>query len=200
MTLAAVWEVLFPPSCIFCRRCGEGVCAACAPSAALVHDQVNGLPVSAAGPYAGALRTALLAVKAGRRDVAHSLGRLLARYVPVQLPLVPVPTTARRRRVRGFDQALVIAQAYEGVRPTGIVAALAQHGSRPQFGRSRTERLGRQARFFVLDPALVENRELLLIDDVVTTGATLAECASVLRACGARVAGAIALARTLPGG
>ena len=198
--LNAVLNVLFPASCIGCEYVGSGLCLRCAPHDANLQEQMHGLSLTALGPYAGILRTAVLALKDGRRDVARSLGELLAQRVALDGMLVPVPTTWRRRAVRGFDQALLIARAYAHVRGNPIVPALERSSDRAQHGRTRRDRLAADGRFYVRDAALVCGKSIVLIDDVVTTGASLLACAASLRAAGASVGAAIAVARTLKSG
>ena len=109
--------------------------------------------------------------------------------------LVPVPLHPRRRRRRGYDQAALLARALG--RRTGLAVSecLERTGSaRPQVGRTRTERLRGP-------PGTLELRgrppdRALLVDDVLTTGATLSACAQALRNGGAQSVTALAYART----
>jgi predicted amidophosphoribosyltransferase len=108
--------------------------------------------------------------------------------------IVPVPASPWRRRWRGFDPAEEIALALAG--RTGLAyrnCLRRRHGPR-QVGRSRADRIG--------DPPRVRLRgrapaAALLVDDVCTTGATLAACAAALRAGGAERIVAAVLARAL---
>jgi len=92
---AALADLVLPRCCVGCGRAGRALCLACTPGG-LLRLEVAGLPVVAAGAYAGALRAALIAYKErGRRDLAGPLGQLLVRSVAggsaSVLVLVPVP-------------------------------------------------------------------------------------------------------------
>lgn len=102
--------------------------------------------------------------------------------------LVPVPLHASRRRARGFDQAAWLARAAAGplgapVRPGVLrrLRATLPQGD-PRVG-SRTENV--QGAFGVVRPSAVVGRRVVLVDDVLTSGATARSCAAVLRAAGA---------------
>ena len=147
--------------------------------------------VSALGIYEGSLRRAILALKSGRRDVAEAFAERLYATAPANR-IVPVPTTAARRRERGFDGCELIARlAFEKV-----TAGLVQVRGETQRGRDREERLVRRQRFVWRGPQLA-GTTVTLLDDVVTTGATLESCAAIVRDAGGIVTEALALA-TVP--
>ena len=154
--------------------------------------------MAAAGPYAGALRRTILAFKRGRRDAGDALAALLANRVAAQLPstlvFVPVPTAARRRRERGFDQGVRLARQCGEATGHAVIVALRKAHVDAQRGRSRAARLRARGRFVCAAPDLVCGVRIVLVDDVVTTGATLRDCAATLRDCGAIVHQAIVLA------
>ena len=160
--------------------------------------------------YGGELATAIRRFKwgadkaSGRPELARPLGSLLApalAQVSVQVDvIIPVPLHPSRVRERGFSQALALALAARGLaglqapmapgllarkRPTAIQAGL---------GRSARERNVAGA-FAAPDPARVAGKRVLLIDDVITTGATAAACARTLRSAGAAEITVAALAR-----
>jgi predicted amidophosphoribosyltransferase len=149
----------------------------------------------AARPYEGVARELVAAIKFRRLlPVAALIAELTVAEAPRGLldgTLVPVPADPVRRAWRGFDPADLLAS--EMGRRAGIPVARClgrRHGAR-QVGRSRRERLASPPRVRLCDapPARV-----LLVDDVVTTGATLSECATELRAAGTANVGAIAFA------
>jgi predicted amidophosphoribosyltransferase len=111
--------------------------------------------------------------------------------------LVPVPLHARRLRRRGFNQAERLAAAIAGRTGLHLVDCLARAGAaRRQVGRDRAERLTGMHGTVAVRPGAMLPRRAILVDDVVTTGATLAACASALRAAGVRRVSAVAYART----
>jgi ComF family protein len=111
--------------------------------------------------------------------------------------LVPVPLHPARLRRRGFNQAERLATAVGRRTGLPVVDCLGRGGpTRTQMGRDRAERLSAVHGTVRLDPNAAAPRRAILVDDVVTTGATLAACAAALRAAGAREVTAVAYART----
>jgi ComF family protein len=115
--------------------------------------------------------------------------------------LVPIPLHESRAKERGFNQIELVLQALPATFKDGTIATLAPNtllrtrATKPQTRLHRTERLSNVAGAFDLsDPALVGNANIFLIDDVTTTGATLANAANPLRRAGATVS-LLALAR-----
>lgn len=200
MNLSTVLDAFYPPACAGCRTPGTPFCRACSPRGAdVVRCERAGLSIVASGAYAGPLRRAILALKRGRRDLAAPLGALLAEAfaregVPHSAIVVPVPTTHGSVAARGFDQGIALARelAIGDVRP--VLIALRKRTGVNQRGRSRSDRLSAAGRFEAVRPILVGGAEAVLVDDVVTTGATLADCAATLRANGATVRRAFVLA------
>lgn len=193
MDVRAIVEAVFPAQCAACNAFGAGLCASCAPANDGITVYLPMLRVRGVAAYAGGLRTAILALKDGRRDVAASLGRLAAPLIAAGSLLVPVPTTAKRRRVRGLDGVAFVARVAAAIAGANVAIALEQASGDAQRGRSRVARLAAQGRFIPLD-GIVAGRRLTLFDDVCTTGATLRDCASALRQAGAVVDDAIVLA------
>ncbi len=170
---------------------------------------------ASAGVYEGALARTIRAYKyTPQARCAHLAGylagllaerlgsadcRLEASAVEV---VVPVPSHRSRRIERGFDAAgeLARALALRLGRPFCARALAKTKATRPQMGLARAERLENvRGSFAVRRPAAVAGRLVLLVDDVMTTCATAAECARVLREAGAREVRAAAVARALEG-
>jgi len=97
--------------------------------------------------------------------------------------VVSVPATPARRRRRGFDPAGELAAALAAKLGTEPVACLARRGSGHQVGKRRAERIRHPPR---IEPIAESPRSVLLVDDVLTTGATLTACAQALRGAGAK--------------
>jgi ComF family protein len=198
--LSDILDMLYPATCAGCGVATAFLCAACAErSRAHVRIERSGVPILAVGPYAGTLRRAILRFKRGRRDGAGPLAALLAgalarERISRETIVVPVPTSRDHVRVRGFDQGLALARELALIDDRPVLAALRKRANAHQRGRNRAERLAASKRFEAVQPALVARAEVLLLDDVVTTGATLADCAATLTACGATVRGAVVLA------
>ncbi len=197
--LAPFFARLFPALCLGCGLAGTPLCAPCAGRTARPQTlEIGGLRVRAAGRYAGTFRRAVLTYKRGRRDVGDVLAGLLvaaARDAALaDAVLVPVPTLAARRRVRGFDQSVRLARACADALDLPVLLALSQTARDAQRGRDRRARLHARGRFACVAPHVVAGSRVVLVDDVVTTGATLRDCAQTLAACGARVTDALVLA------
>ena len=157
-----------------------------------------------AAVYEGALREALHALKfTGRRALSNPLGDLAAEQCVGSLPggidaLIPVPLARERERERGFNQSTLLARRI-GRRldvPTrpGWLARI--RSTRPQSDLSAAERRANvRGAFRASDHAA--GRHVLLVDDILTTGATLDACARALRAAGARRVGVLTVARVV---
>lgn len=158
----------------------------------------------AAGAYAGPLREALHALKfGGNRALAGPLSALVLEQCGALLgphvdAFVPVPLAHARERERGFNQAALLAAhlaAASGL-PSKPAWLSRSRGTRPQTELTAGERRANVTAAFVASRR-VSGAHVVLVDDIVTTGATAAECARTLRAAGARAVGVIAVARVL---
>lgn len=194
MILRAILDAVFPPQCAACNALGSALCPSCAPAIAAFSIAHPSIRVAASGWYEGALRTAVLALKDGRRDVAEALG---ARLVPAIDPgslLVPVPTTRARLRARGVDGVALVAETAARLVRATVVRALEHCGDDMQRGRSRHQRLAAHDRFRAR--ASLAGRACTLVDDVCTTGATLTDCALAIVRAGGSVTGAVVVTAT----
>lgn len=157
------------------------------------------------GPYEGALRTLIHELKyRSRRRVAERLAELICADPSARATLaagtllVPVPLHPRRARLRGFNQAELLAAGIS--RRSGIelaARALARRRDTPaQAGLSAAARRRNVAGAFgVREPASVAGRTLVLVDDVLTTGATTRACAQALLQAGAHAVHVLTIAR-----
>jgi ComF family protein len=157
-----------------------------------------------AARYTGVAREALHALKfRGQARLAAPLSDLLVDVCAAAAPLladlvVPVPLHPERERQRGFNQSALLARrlASRLRLPCRTRALERWRPTRPQ-----TELTGRERRrnvrgaFSVAEPARVRDRHVMLVDDVLTTGATVLECSRVLVRAGARAVSVVTVAR-----
>src|SRR3954451_23563991 len=196
--VSSALDLALPASCSGCGREGQPLCPSCLPALdsrlGLPGGTPIGLPadiptpllqVDWCAPFAGPVRSALHDLKyAGERRLSVPLGGALARRwerVGVGADLVvPVPVHADRERLRGYDQAALIASVVAKHLRLPMVRALERHRATvAQFELGRGERASNVAGAFETSSAgraSVAGRWVLLVDDVVTTGATLAAC------------------------
>jgi ComF family protein len=164
--------------------------------------------VRAVAEYRDGMRAAILALKYGRRAaVAGPLGALLAEVGVARLPappravadaLVPIPLHPGRRSERGFNQAELLADACAAAWHLPVLrrAIRRVRATPPQTALDAAARRRNVAgAFAVVRPGEVAGRQLLLVDDVLTTGATAGAAAQALLDAGARAVGVLVLAR-----
>jgi ComF family protein len=156
----------------------------------------------AAGLYRGALRESVLLLKRQPYVSQHVEDLLVAaaRRTPLHRStrIVPVPLHSERRRVRGFNQASVIAHVLSKrlQLPVDEVSLARVSTSKYRAGLDTKGRRDTVAGAFeVRHPRLVANEDILLVDDVFTTGATVSSCSETLTAAGARNVYVLTIAR-----
>lgn len=193
---------LFPPRCAFCGRFlqrGEmEICARCMGELRfLPPGQVKtpGLIDQCIGAlaYEEKVRTAIHRLKfRGRQSIAKPLGRLLAHQIQAQLDgtfdfITWVPTSAHNLRERGYDHAqLITEQAARCLDVPAVQMLKRVRHTRPMYGLNPAERRANVFdAFAVVKNAPVLGARVLVIDDILTTGATFYECARALREAGA---------------
>ncbi len=197
-------SLLAPPLCAACRHpatSGAVLCTACRgrlERLGPVSVPLAGLSVWAPVSYVGPARAVVRRLKFdGGTALAGYMAANIAANAPDGLlahPLVPVPSHVRRRRTRGFCHALLLAQALPERAGLPVLELLERvGGSRRQVGRPRSQRLRTPPRFAASQG---DGGPVTLVDDVITTGATLGACARALREVGCSCEGALAYART----
>jgi ComF family protein len=215
--VAALLDLLLPPSCPGCGIEGALLCGACRKPLERRLDEPPGAPLGLVAPlpaglvqlewcaaFTGPARAALHALKYdGEQRLAGPLGELLAarwrRAGAGGELLVPVPIHPDRRRERGFNQAALLAgEAGRALRVPVVEALVRGQATDAQHGLGRGARRRNVGRAFSLTPAAanrIRGRWIVLIDDVVTTGATLTACAAVLVEAGAGAVAGLTVAR-----
>jgi predicted amidophosphoribosyltransferase len=204
--LADVADVLVGTCCVSCRNPALGLCAECAavvrPHPRVVRDRP--CRVAAAGEYDGALRSAIIAWKEqGRFTVERPLAHLVAASVLAldeegRIALVPIPSRPDRRRARGADVVSDLAcRAAALLRSVDVDASAAPSLAfvkrvRDQAGLSATARADNVRGSLVA--RRIPTAPVVLVDDIVTTGATLGEAVRAFGARGLTVAGAAVMA------
>jgi ComF family protein len=202
--LAELLGLVVPPRCSVCgRECAvrERLCEGCEVGLgqlAPCSTAVPGLDATwSAAPYEGVARDLVVALKFGARlPLASRAGAVIAALAPTGLlegAIVPVPPAPARRRWRGFDAAEAIAAALSAETGLPLRRCLRRSQGRPQVGRPRSERLAAPPRVRLAEPP---PDAAVLIDDVVTTGATLTACARALRSGGCEQVVALTFARS----
>lgn len=217
--LGELLELVLPQVCAGCGACPGLLCTGCSGTLtgparpAWPSPAPPGLPAPwAVAAYGGAVRAMIVAYKeSGRTALAHPLGAALARSVLAasarapgppsgfEVPvLVPVPSARAATRARGHDPALRLATEAARLLPgVHCVDALVQaRGVADQAGLTAAARLANLAGALAVRRAGLRGIKVIVVDDVITTGASLVEAARVLRAADAHVLGAAVIAAT----
>jgi ComF family protein len=210
-------DLAFPAACVGCDAEGSALCSTCGAALAGRRGLPAGVPLGMpsdvplplvqlewCAPFRGIVRDALHTLKyGGERRLAGPLGAAAAaRWTEAAIggdALVHVPVHAARRAARGYDQAELLARAAAAeLRLPAVPALRRDRATLPQFELGRDRRAANVAQAFVVDARLagaVAGRWVVLVDDVVTTGATLVACALALRDAGAVAVSALTVAR-----
>ena len=215
--MRALIDLLLPPRCPGCGTEGTIICATCRRHLHRRRDEPAGVPIGMpagmppgivqlewCATYSGSIRAALHALKyAGERRLVAPLGAALAeRWARVAAggDLVTwVPVHPARRRDRGFDQAEELARAMGSALQLPVMACLERRRrTMAQHALDRRARASNVSGVFTIVPAAlprVRGRWVVIVDDIMTTGATLAGCAAALLDAGAAAVSAVTVAR-----
>ncbi|MBI2033641.1 MAG: ComF family protein [Candidatus Liptonbacteria bacterium] len=229
MKLDFLWELIFPSSCLNCKKPLQGkevVCDSCLEEIPLHQTFFCGecrarLPdnkkichlnfpylLAAASDYENAaLKNLIQALKFQFiKSAADSLGKLIIRYAEAirfegsDFLVIPVPLARERERKRGFNQAELISKTFADhfKLPLAAASLIRPKNSPPQSEIKDFEkrRLNVKNCFSVQNGEELKGKHIILIDDVTTSGATLYEAASILKAYGAKKIIAFTAAKT----
>ena len=193
-------DLLYPPRCMFCRKLiaakEDGVCRDCrtriprVPSGDLRRDIKHISFCVSPWYYEGDVRQALLRYKFhGAAAYGRTFAEFIAKCVDENAvscdSITWVPLSRRRLRQRGYDQARILAE--ETAKLLGLPCEkmlIKRVDNRPQSSTRSAEERRQNARGVYACKMDLTGRRVLLIDDIVTTGATLSECAGVLKKAG----------------
>lgn len=197
-----ILDAFYPTKCILCRKLLKpgrpSICPSCQMTLPLAEgirrrgDYFSGC-VSAVF-YEGRMKEAILRYKFGDAEAyAPAFGELVAERIYSEMDgkydlISWVPLAPDHLRKRGFDQAYLIARnAAERLRKPLVPVLKKKRRVKAQSGtKTREERRRNIAgAYTVIDPAVVKEKRILLIDDIITTGSTLSECAKTLLKAGA---------------
>ncbi|HEU5457274.1 MAG TPA: phosphoribosyltransferase family protein [Terracidiphilus sp.] len=218
---SACWQEILPSRNPHCTRCSDAIDLSAfpltAPAGAVCRTCRLAPPpferAVAFGPYTGRMRSAIFAFKyQGLRPAARRLGDRLAEAIatlapeaPPELLVIPVPLHRSKFRRRGFNQSALLAEhalhrlrhTHPRWRLTLAPGLLQRHRATvSQTGLTRHQRRANvRNAFAVPSPQAVKDRDLLVIDDIITTGATARSAARALLNAGARTVYFAALAR-----
>jgi predicted amidophosphoribosyltransferase len=202
----AVAIALVPPLCASCGRSCRSeatLCTRCGRRLAAAKPLLGSGPAGldrawSSAPYEDVARSLVAALKFRHLlPVADLMAERIEWLAPAHMlsgTVVPVPPAPPRLRRRGFDPAGELAAALAERIDAPLECCLERRGGGRQVGRRRAERVGHPPRIHAAGAA---PRSALLVDDVLTTGATLTACAKALRAAGASRVVAVTFARRI---
>jgi ComF family protein len=195
--------LLFPPKCILCERLLRNeetdLCRSCrteTPEYPFGKRKLQFLDSFAAVWYYEEYpRLSLLRYKfGGRRHYAQGYGRLLAMKIQKEYPdgfdcLTWIPVSRIRKFTRGFDQVELLAQAVGrelGITPVPMLKKI-RHNRRQSSIAGQAQRRANVLGAYRIENALeIQDKRILMLDDILTTGSTASECARMLLTAGAK--------------
>jgi ComF family protein len=198
-----ILAILAPNDCLSCGIEGNLLCKGCVTALPAVAPKQLAGPdlelVRSATTYEGSAKNLIWQLKSsGAQEAARLMAKRMATLIPMhgKYLIVPVPTATSRIRQRGYDQALLLAKEISRQSRLPWSKVLVRHGQAHQVGADREQRIYQLTTAFrVKKPRMVNGAHIILIDDVVTTGATLETAAKILKQAGARHVDAITFAQ-----
>lgn len=198
-----ILHIFFPPKCVLCKRVlskeETDLCKTCRENQP--EYGAHKIKLSFLAQWTGLwyykddVRTSILRYKFyGRRSYASAYGRLLAMKIQKEGwddtdILTWIPISRQRKRSRGYDQSELLAKAMAEELGWELTPTLRKiRNTRPQstMGGAPQRRANILGAYQVIDPDLVRDKRILLVDDIITTGATASEAARMLLTAGAK--------------
>jgi len=212
-----VWALVLPPSCPGCMEVlpysePVGFCATCYGkmpwwnTAQMLAPHLPPVIADFKAPclYEEPLRNAILQLKFHDAvPFVKPLAKMLVPYVPADhtnLVLVPVASHRSRLRIRRYNHAALLVQRLSKLTgcPCNVTALKRVKAEKPQVTKTRAQRLKLPASDFWANPKVFAGKDVILVDDIYTTGATARACALALKKAGAQRIEVLTLAYTLP--
>ena len=198
-----ILNLLYPPRCVLCRKLLKkeetDLCKACRMEAPFFPDTKRNLQFldsfAAVWYYESSVRGSLLRFKfRGARGYAASYGRLLAMRLMQQYPegfevLTWIPVSRLRKLRRGYDQVELLARAVGrelDMVPVPVLKKVRHNRQQSRITEPARRRANVLGVYRVMNPELVRGKRILLLDDILTTGATASEAGRVLLTAGAK--------------
>ena len=212
--LSGLIDLIYPPRCMFCRRFlhkGErGYCHACEPRLPYTGgccERTGDFFTVCVAPlyYEGDVREAILRYKFNEATgYAEPFGKFVAACISEHLAghydlISWVPLSSQRYKERGYDQAMLVAMAAALELDDVAVSTLEKFKNvekQSTMGSAEKRRANISGVYRAVDPELIAGKRILLIDDIITTGSTLSECARTLLEAGAKEVLCAAIAQT----
>ena len=188
-----------------CQKCGEPIINNSLHDSMICDQQLRDLiMIRAYALYEPPISYAIQKLKYDRdMGIAEVLANFLVELYnnnKMEIDMViPVPLSPRRLKERGYNQADLLARPFSMIinKPLIKQSLRRSRDTRSQVGLDRQERSSNVAEAFVANPNLVQGKNIVLIDDVSTTGATLEACAAALKSVGANDIVGLSLARAV---
>lgn len=202
--VSIILDLLYPPRCVFCRKLlnqnERGLCEACQSKlpwlTGKTAEQKPEFISLCVSPllYQAEVRDSIHRFKfSGCSGYANTYGRFIAQCVGDHLAdrydlITWVPLSSHSKKVRGYDQAMLLARAAAlelGGNAVETLRKVRKTNAQSSLKDDPARRANVMGAYEVRDPDLISGKRILLIDDVVTTGSTMSECARMLRTYGA---------------
>lgn len=201
--LYGLWALLFPPKCVLCgtllSEVETDLCRKCRIETRQLENSRKRIPFvahwTALWYYEGNVRKSLLRFKfQNRRSYASAYGAMLAMKLTQDFPdgfdvLTWVPVSRRRRYKRGYDQVSLLADAVSaelGLPKTQTLKKVRDNPAQSSLSGVSRRKANVLNVYVPVNADLVAGKRILLLDDIITTGSTVSECARVLLTAGAK--------------